>query len=216
MPDRTLVSQREELRGILLAQRQPKSGRALRELIGKVRARVVDAVLKDPQVTERLAGTRYRVVGTDMTEDKPSGDTKMARRLGEVGVYDYVRNVLVVPVIALRTGQVVTIEERRGVQPSLTPEEVAEAKNIAFSDPAFRSLARYRQLDIVAFPARAAFAESHPAFGHRCFALYFWTRSKPPKRLAAAMVDLSAQQVVPGDPDDPAIIQEPQTERLPT
>src|SRR5262249_15322556 len=160
----------------------------------KVKARVIDAVLKDPQVAERLAGTRYRVVGADMREEKPSGDTKTARRLGEVGVYDYDRDVLVVPVVALRTGQVVTIEERRGIQPSLTPEEVAEATKIALSDPTFRSLTRYRQLDIVTFPARAAFADSHPAFGHRCFALYFWTRSKPPKRLAAAMVDLSAQQ----------------------
>src|SRR5262249_37425977 len=131
MPDRTLVSQREELRGIVLAQRQPKSDRVLRELIGKVGARVIDAVLKDPQVTERLARTRYRVVGADLREEKPIGDTKTARRLGEVGVYDYDRNVLVVPVVALRTGQVVTIDERRGIQPSLTPEEVMEAKNIA-------------------------------------------------------------------------------------
>src|SRR5262249_22007882 len=52
------------------------------------------------------------------------------------------RNVLVVPVVALRTGQVVTIDERRGIQPSLTPEEVMEAKNIALSDPATGSVVR--------------------------------------------------------------------------
>ncbi len=210
MPDRTLVSRREELRGISLAQRQPKSARALRELIEKVKARVIESVLKDPQVRKRLAGTRYRVVGADMREEKPSGKTKTARRLGEVGVYDYNRDVLLVPIVDLRSGQVVTIEERRGIQPPLTAEELEDAKKIVLSDPAFRFLARHRELAVVAFPARPAFAESHPAFGHRCFALYFWTRGKQLKRLAAAMVDLSARQVVPGDPDDPVLIQEPQ------
>lgn len=207
MADRRLVSQREELRGILLAQRQPKSARALREIIERLKSRTVEAVLKDPQVRQRLHGMRHRVVGADMKEDKPSGRATTARRLGEIGVYDYDRDTLVVPIVDLRSGHVVTIEERRGIQPPLTADELEEAKKIALSDPACQPIKRYRGLDVVAFPARAAFTETHPAYGHRCFALYFWTRGTRPKRLAAVMVDLSAQRLVPGDPDDPAVVQ---------
>ena len=62
-------------------------------------------------------------------------------------------------------------------------------------------------LEVVALPAQAAFIASHPAFGHRYVALYLWAAGPPPERLAAAAVDLSTQRVVPGDPNDPAIVE---------
>ena len=193
-----LLTESEESRLTVLAQGQPKSARALQALIEKIKNRTARAALDDPQVAERLKGKRYRVVGIDIREEKKEGE-KAAPRLGEVGIYDYDDDVLIVPIIDLRRVLVAAIEERRGYHPSLAAEEVQEAKKIALAHRQFQSLKKYSELDVVAVPARAAVTESHPGFGHRCVTLYFWTRGKQPKRVAQAVIDLSTQKVVPGD-----------------
>ncbi len=194
-----LLTRNEESRLTVLAQGQPKSARALQALIRKIKNRAARAALDDPQVAQRLDGKRYRVVGTDFREEKSKDGEKAAPRLAEVGIYEYDANVLIVPVIDLHRGVVAAIEERRGYHPSLAAEEIEEAKNIALANKHFQSLKKYSELEVVAFPARAAVTESHPGFGHRCVTLYFWTSGKQPKRVGQAGVDLSAQNVVPGD-----------------
>src|SRR5689334_3771729 len=123
MAQSTFLSKREELRGIALAARLPGSAEKLQDLIEKVKTRTIQGVVKDPKVEERLRGRRFSVVGAEIREEKPRGAETKAPRLAEVGIYDYDRNVLVVPVVDLLEGTVVDIEERAGVQPALTEEE---------------------------------------------------------------------------------------------
>lgn len=202
-----LVSEREVLRAIRLAQKQPEASPALQKLLEKANARIVKAVMRDQKVTRRLEGVRFRVVGADWRHDKLADAMPTALRLAEVGIYDYDHNVLVVPVVDIYTSAVVDIEERPGLQPPLTEEEIEEAKAIALADPQFESLKRRRGLAVTAFPARAAFNESHPAYGHRCFRLYFWTSGKRPQQIGQAVVDLSTRQLIPGD-EEPSEIGE--------
>lgn len=209
MAQAKLLTESEESRLTVLAHGQPKSAKALQALIEKIKTRAVRAALDDPQVSKRLKGKRSRVVGADLREEKPKDGEKIAPRLAQIGIYDYDDNVLIVPIVDLRAGVIVAIEERRGYHPSLAAEEIQEAKDIALANRAFQPLKRYSELEVVAFPARAASIESHPGFGHRCVTLYFWTGGKQPERVSQAVVDLSTQKVVPGDAEGEPFV-EPQ------
>jgi len=209
MSQARLITESEESRLTELEQGQPESAEALQALIEEIKTRTVRAALDDPQVAERLEGKRSRVVGTDLREEKPRDGERIETRLAEVGIYDYDDNVLIVPIIDLRSGVVAAIEERRGYRPSLAAEEIEEAKNIALAHREFQSLTEYSELEVVAFPARAAVTESHPGFGHRCVTLYFWTGGEQPERVSQAVVDLSTQEVVPGDAEGEPFV-EPQ------
>jgi hypothetical protein len=204
-----LLTESEESRLTELEQGQPESAEALQALIEEIKTRTVRAALDDPQVAERLEGKRSRVVGTDFREEKPRDGGRIERRLAEVGIYDYDDNVLIVPIIDLYEGVVAAIEERRGYQPSITAEEIEEAKDIALANRERQSLREYPDLEVVAFPARAAFTESHPSFGHRCVTLYFWTGGEQPERVSQAVVDLSTQEEVSGDAEGEPFV-EPQ------
>ena len=204
-----LLTESEEARLTDLQQGQPESAAALQALIEEIKARTVRAALDDPQVAERRQGKRSRVVGTDFREDKPRDGERIERRLAEIVIYDYDDNVLIVPIIDLREGVVAAIEERRGYHPSLAAEEIEEAKDIALAHPEFQSLKEYSDLEVVAFPARAAVTQSHPGFGHRCVTIYFWTGGDQPERVSQAVVDLSTQEVVPGDAEGEPFV-EPQ------
>jgi hypothetical protein len=197
MTYRRLIDDEEERRAIRLAQAQPDSARELDELFARVKARTVEAALQDPRVAARLRGVRYQVVGADLRDEKPPAGKRLARRLAEVGIYDYDRNALVVPVVDLRRGAVVELEERSGFQPPLTPEETEAAKRIALADPQFSRLKRRGKLEIVAMPARASFSDGHQAYGHRVFWLYFWTGGERPRKVGEAIVDLSTQTLLP-------------------
>jgi hypothetical protein len=204
-----LLTESEEARLTDLQQGQPESAAALQALIEEIKTRTVRAALDDPQVAERRAGKRSRVVGIDLRKEKPRDGGSIEPRLAEVGIYDYDDNVLIVHIIDLREGVVAAIEERRGYQPSIAAEEIEEARNIVLAHPEFQSLKEYSELEVVAFPARAAVTESHPGFGHRCATLYFWTSGEHPERVSQAVVDLSAQEVVPGDAEGEPFV-EPQ------
>jgi len=185
-------------------QNQPASAGHLRVLLDTVAARAVKAASKDAKVTKRLEGTRFRVIGSDLSlagtsikGEKPSAGKKPASGSAEVGIYDYDHNVLVVATVDLGSGAVAEIEERPGVQPPLTPDELEEAKQLVLSDSRFQSLKKRSGLEVIAFPARAAFDPSHPAFGHRCFSVYLWTSGRQPKRVGEAVVDMSTRQLHP-------------------
>jgi Cu2+-containing amine oxidase len=203
MPGQPLLSAKEESQVRQLAQK-PRTAPALTKLLGKVGSRAIEAALESKDVSDRLSGTRHEVVGIDLPVLEPAaaakratGDEKKTLPLAEVGVYDYDRNVLVVPIVDLRSGAVIRIEERRASQPPLSRREIEEARRIVFADARNRALKQRGDLHVAAFPVRAAFLEGHAYYGHRCFVLYFWTGGKQPKKVGRAVVDLSARQLVP-------------------
>lgn len=197
---RQLVSNLEEARGLMLAGKQPASSKALQALIERVKPRVVATALANAEMKRRLDGARFRVVGAELIDEKPAAGARAALRLAEVGIYDYDRNVLHIAVVDLRRGTVVSVSERSGHQPPLTEEERVEATQIALATASLRSLRRMQGIQIAAVPSRLSFSESSPAFGHRCFALYFWVGGKKPRKVGQTAVDLSTRQALALDP----------------
>src|SRR5262245_5279134 len=103
----SLLSRREEARMLRLARSQPANAGELLELIEEIeeiKERTIEAVLAEERVQARIKGVRYRVLAADYREDKPMGDEKRPRRLAEVGLYDYDKDVLVVAVVDLLQG----------------------------------------------------------------------------------------------------------------
>lgn len=200
-----LLSSVEESKVRRLAQ-DPKQALSLTKLLEAIGRRAIEAVLRSKQVSDRLSGTRHEVVAIDLPVFEPApaakraaGDGKQTSPMAEVGIYDYDRNVLVVPIVDLRSGTVRKIDERRGLQPALTLQEIAEAKRIVSADGRNRALRQNAGFQVASFPVRAAFLEGHAYYGHRCFVFYFWTGGKRPKKVGQAVVDLSTRQVVPVD-----------------
>ncbi len=187
---RELISEREERRALGLAARQPASAGKLADLLATLGKRVVAAALEDRRVQRRLAETRYRVIGVDYAEEKPSGSARDPVRLAEVGFYDYDRDVLVVAVVRPRTGAVMRLEERKGLQPAPSHEEVERARELALSDPKLARLRRRRDMRVSALPAEA------PHDLHRRVHVYFASGGRRAQPLGDAVVDLSADRIV--------------------
>jgi hypothetical protein len=203
VPERELIGEREERRALGLAGRQPESAGKLGELAVRLQERVVAAALADRKVQRRLARTRYRVIGADYAEEKAAGRAREPKRLAEVGFYDYDRDVLVVAVVEPRSGRVTRLEEREGLQPPPAEEEVERARELALSDPSLQRLRRRRGLEVVAFTARAPHEERPD--NHRRVHLYFWSGGRRrPQMVGDAVVDLSAERVVPATPEERA------------
>ncbi|MDQ2982530.1 MAG: hypothetical protein M3R70_01195 [Actinomycetota bacterium] len=202
MPERKLIGEREERRVLGLAGRQPESAGKLSEVVVRLRERVVAVALADRKVQRRLAKTRYRVIGADYAEEKPTGRARELTRLAEVGFYDYDRDVLVVAVVNPRSGRVVRLEEREGLQPPPSEEEVEHARELALSDPRPEGLRGRRGLEVVAFTARAPYEERRD--NHRRVHLYFWSGGRRPELVGDAVVDLSAERVVPATSEERA------------
>jgi Cu2+-containing amine oxidase len=131
----SLLSFQEEANLLRLAEQQPESAGEFRQLLEVLASRVVEAALRDPRMVTRLEDVRHRVVGAEPCLEKPREEGGEIERLMEVGLYDYDRDQLVVPIVNLRSGSVIRIEERAGRQPPLIPEEVDEARGIVSSDP---------------------------------------------------------------------------------
>ncbi len=196
MADRELISEREERRALGLAARQPASAGKLAELLATLGKRVAAAALEDRKVRRRLVGTRYRVIGVGYAEEKPSGRAREPVRLAEVGFYDYDRDVLVVAVVKPRTGAVVRLEERRGIQPAPSDEEIERARELALSERQLAHLRRRRGLRISALPARA------PDDEHRRLHVSFWSGGRRAQPLGEAIVDLSADRTFSATPEE--------------
>jgi hypothetical protein len=202
VPEGELIGEREERRALGLAGRQPESAEKLAELGVRLTERVVASALADRKVVRRLAKTRYRVIGADYAEEKPSGRAREPTRLAEVGFYDYDRDVLVVAVMNPRSGKVLRLEEREGLQPPPSDEEVDHARKVALSDETLEGLRRRRGLKVAAFTARAPHDERRD--NHRRVHLYFWSGGRRPELVGDAVVDLSAERVVPATPEERA------------
>jgi hypothetical protein len=194
-----VLSENEESELAVLAQDQPKSTEALQVLIDKIKSKAVQIVLDDARVAARIKGKRSRVIASDITEDESKDGGQNGPRRVEVGIYDYDEDIMVIPIVDLQCGAVTVIKERRGYHPALAGDEIEEAKNFALGQPEFQSLKNYSELEIAAYPARAAAIPSHQGYGHRCVTLYFWSGGEHSKRISQAVVDLSARKLIPGD-----------------
>jgi hypothetical protein len=194
----SLLSPAEERRGIALARRQPQSARELAALFDRVRARVVGLAQADQRVRERIAAGRVRLVGADYDEGKPDGDGRPVR-LARVHFYDHDRGTAVAVSVDLARGEVVDVEDRRGVHLRPSEEEVAEALDLVLRSEHGRR-AEAREVSAVAFPGRSV-EEDDPAWGHRRIELHVWSTDPLPERLASAVVDLTDGRVLPYDED---------------
>jgi hypothetical protein len=189
----SLLSRREEVRMLRLARSQPATAGELLELIEEVKERTIEAVLADERVRARVEGVRYRVLAADYREDKPTGEEKRLRRLAEVGLYDYDKDVLVVAVVDLHDGVVLGIEERPGVQPPVTEDEIRAASKLITSSHPYHTRFHQPGTAVVAFPT-PRYIPGHAREKHRCVTLYF---SPDPGVETQITVDLVAEGVVP-------------------
>jgi hypothetical protein len=212
VPRRELVSEREGRRALGLAARQPESAGQLAELATKLGERVASAALADAKVKRRLRDTRFTLIGADYAEEKPTGRAREPKRVAEVGFYDYDRDVLVVAVVDPRSGVAMRIEEREGVQPPPGAEEIERAKELVLAATQFEHLRRRRRLEVVAFNARAP--QDGGQDNHRRLHLYFWSGGRRPQLVGDAVVDLSAEEVVPATPEERATDQVAVGERV--
>lgn len=190
-----LLSRADQAHVLRLAGSQPESGAELTEFLGRLRDRVVAAALDDGRLRERLQGCRYRVLAADYREDKLVGGR--VRRKAEVGVYDYDRDVLVIAVVDLRTGEVEEVLDRDGAQPPISEEELDEARSLAecFSPGC----------EAVAFPAPSyAFDALPDARSHRGCVLYGTSVDGDE---SSVVVDLTARRLV-ADEDLPHILRD--------
>jgi hypothetical protein len=123
-----LLSRREQAHALRLARSQPESLPELNELTSRLKARATEIALADSRVRERLDGVRHRALAVDYREEK-GADGELIR-LGEVAIYDYDRDALVIVSVDGQTGEVADVREATGAPP-ITDEELDEAVRLA-------------------------------------------------------------------------------------
>jgi hypothetical protein len=190
-----LASRKEQVTAIRLARSQPESAAELLIVAETLKARAVDAAMRDGRVRARLGEARHRVLAVDYREEKSDGGRLI--RLGDVCFYDYDRDVLVVASVEARSGRVVDLVERQGSSPPITDDERAEAIDIATRHGHDGPSLRRKRSGTVAFPSPSyAFDRDMARKGHRGCSLFF---RDGPDRIGAITVDLSAQDVFPDE-----------------
>jgi hypothetical protein len=194
MPE-PLLSEQEQRRGIALARRGPRAAADLAALFDRVRSRVVERVDADDRVRELHGRGRVHLVGADYDEDKPDGDWTESRRLGRVYYYDYEAGSAVAVTTDLRSGEVLSVDARRGVHLRPSEGEIEEARSLVL-DSKFGRQVGGREISLVAFPGRTV-DEDDPTWTHRRIDLHFWSNDEPPIRLVSAVVDLTDRRVLP-------------------
>jgi hypothetical protein len=201
-----LLSKAEETKSLRLLQRSGGPSKAFLEIWGRVRSRAIKFALDQQRVKDYLGTHRYAVVGADLRPMRGERLTRLPQRIGEIGIYDYDRNALLVVGVDLRKQTIVDIEERTGVQPPLSSSELTEAKTLALADKRMQNRGKTRALQVEAFAARVSFLHDHPASGHRVFTLMFWSGGKNPRKLGEMVVDLSDRKVLSDDDHDDAVL----------
>ena len=202
MKAEALLPKDVEVRALRLLQTKEGPSKGFLQIWTRVQSQTVQFVLNQEATKKRFQDVRYAVVGADLRIDRGSFRGKLPPRIGEVGVYDYDHNVLLVFAVDLRKRTLLEVEERKGLQPPITDAELREAKDLALTDNAYRSLRKKRSLQVTAFVARVCFLEDHPACGHRVFTVVFWSAGKNAERLGTAVVDLSDRKVLADADDD--------------
>jgi hypothetical protein len=188
-----LLSDRERVEALRLAGSQPESLHEFNQLVAQLKAKVTEIALANGRVRERLNGVRHRVLAVDYREEKAARGELV--RLGDVALYDYDRNVLLIVTVDGQTGEVVEVREAVGAPP-ITDEERAEALDLV-AQASESARAFTRESRVVAFPTpRYAFDAEPTRYGHRGCTLYVALERGA---VAAVTVDLSAREIVPNE-----------------
>jgi hypothetical protein len=190
----SLLSRREEVRLLRLARSQPGTAGELLELVEDITERNIEALFAEERVRARLRGVRHRVLAIDFREEKASAEGERTMWLADVGLYDYDNDVLVVAVVNIHQGTVLAIEERPGVQPPVTEDEIKAASKVISSSHPYHEHLTQPGTEVVAFPT-PRYLEGHARAKHRCVTLHF--SPKPGQNESQITVDLSAEEVVP-------------------
>jgi hypothetical protein len=187
-----LVSRRDEARALRLARSQPESLPELMELTAQLKSRATEIALGDRRVRARLEGVRFRVLAVDYREEKDAAGQLL--RFGDVAVYDYDRDVLILASVDARSGEVAEVREGTGAPP-ITDEERDEAIRLAADAASPDQAVVRRRAQVVAFPTPTYAFDAEPdRMGHRGCTLYVRAGRGG---VAAVTVDLSAREVVP-------------------
>lgn len=189
-----LLTEREQKRALALAARQPDSHEELAALIETVRARGRELIETDDRLREYVADRRVRLLHTEYDEEK--GEAGEVVRLGRAHFFDYDRSVVVTASADLRTGEVLNIEDRPGVRPPPSDEEIAEARDLAAADPALRRAVRRKHVAVVAFVARTPM-DDDPGVANRRLELHFWSGAMRPRQIGSIVVDLTTRELLP-------------------
>jgi hypothetical protein len=188
-----LLSDRERVEALRLAGSQPQSLQEFNQLVAQLKAKVTEIALADGRVRERLNGVRHRVLAVDYREEKAARGELV--RLGDVALYDYDRDALLIVTVDGQTGEVVEVREAVGAPP-ITDEERAEALDLA-AQASESARAFTRESRVVAFPTPSYAFDAEPKrYGHRGCTLYV---ALDRGAVAAVTVDLSAREIVPNE-----------------
>lgn len=156
--------------------------------------------LRDANVLKKLGGkTRFRIVTVERHE-YPKNAALTSQRAANITAYNYNTDEAISAVVGLGTSDVTNVVTTTGLQPSLSPEELAEARQLATADPSVQaklSLAGVNAADMDLLMVTHLFLKDNETGGscaiHRCVVLFFNTQDAVLG--VAPIVDLSAQRV---------------------
>ena len=145
------LSDREEEDERRLLASQPESSGELTEFLERLEARVIEAVMQDEQVRERLSGIRHEVLAVDYREDKPEEGESASRRSRGRDLRLRPRRA-VVAAFDLYSGEVFERYEREGAAPPIARAEFEHAAELVGELPSIGEALRREDADTVAFP----------------------------------------------------------------
>src|SRR5262249_24362989 len=149
----------ERVEALRLARSQPESLPEFNQLVARIKAKVTEIALADGPVRERLAAVRHRVLAVEYREEKaPNGDLV---RLGDVAVYDYDRDALLILTVDAQTGEVVSVREAVGAPP-ITDDERAEALDLVARHSESAGAFTRSGSEVVAFPTPSYAFDAEP------------------------------------------------------
>ena len=156
--------------------------------------------LRDANVQKKLGGkTRFRILSVERHE-YPKNETLTAERAANITAYNYNTDEAISAVVGLGSKAVNNLLATTTLQPSLSPEELAEARQLATADPfvqAKLSSAGVSAADTDSFIVTHLFVrdmeKGHSCATHRCVVLFFNTQDAVLD--VTPVVDLSARSV---------------------
>jgi hypothetical protein len=191
---RPLLSAREIDEALRLAGSQPESLPQFTQLVARLKAKVTRIALADDRIRKRLKGVRHRVLAVDYRAEKDAKGEPV--HVGDVAVYDYDRDALLMVTVDGRTGAVVGVREGVGAPP-ITDEERAEALDLVARESEYAQAFTRPDSKVVAFPTPGYAFDGEPRrHRHRGCTLYVALEGGA---VAAVTVDLSAREIVPDE-----------------
>jgi hypothetical protein len=184
--------------------------RRLRKVIAPLSKAEEHRILKSvtTHMTKNYKGeteARFRVLGIELSIDKPPKRESIPQRLIRVLVADY-RNKQNLEFILDTIGKIVKAEKYTGFQPAFHEDEIREARTIAKRDSRLAHVAKRRGFFVSDFAP-----ETVPENSFRIVGLSYYllkAKDKSFQQLARVLVDLSEQRVVSLESSTEATMQE--------